>query len=402
MLALSLALSGCASSESSDPECTSGADCALGEDCNVELGVCEPAVRGNNNTGNNNTGNNSDPNNSSVEPDAGDDEPDSDDITPEPDAGTDTDSTPDADQPAGCDPACGDGETCEDGQCVGLPDPTCTQKGESCDPAVVDQGTFWCAGDGDGGGECLPKCDEALSATGCAMGEYCMNLGSQDQPALACVESQCSVDSDCSSNTCLDFDNQFGLCVASGSTPEGGSCDPSAENACAPGHYCREEPRDSGQGICRQLCDPWVNGSSCPSGQACNLFTTREGICVTEVDPVFEPDPYDECTTSGSMCDDAMICLQGQTNNFCLGYCRPGQGDCGNTPVPLQCDNYVVPGERSWGLCTATCPDYLSCGDGSVCDNGLCRRTCTEATVAQDCCGGSTPCDWSCVNGRCQ
>ncbi|MFP4597599.1 MAG: hypothetical protein ACLFVJ_05065 [Persicimonas sp.] len=398
LFALSLVLSACASSASEDPECTSGADCELGEDCNVELGVCEQAVRGNN-VGNNNVGNNTSPNNNSADPDAGGDDPDADGTTPDPDTGADTGPTPDADETGVCDPACGDGETCEDGQCVGLPEPTCTRKGDACDPAVVDQDTFWCAGDGEDGGECLPKCDESFTATGCALGEYCMNIGSQDQPALACIESQCSANSDCSSETCLDFDNEFGLCVASGSTPEGGSCNPSAENACAPDHYCREEPQDSGQGTCRQLCDPWASGAGCPSGQLCDLFTSREGICVPDTTTGFQP--YDSCSDPGSMCDDGVICLEGSSGGVCIGYCRAGMDDCGDSPVPMQCNNYMVPGERAWGLCLATCPDY-ECGDGSVCDNGICRQTCTEATVTQDCCNGSTPCDWSCVNGRCE
>jgi hypothetical protein len=426
LLIIGLAAAGCASGGSSEPECKEDFECDFGEYCNNELGVCEASIRNNDNNGNNgglpdtgNNSNNSNPNNSnpnnsnpnnsnpnnsnpnnSSTPDTG------------PDAAPDTgfnNNTPDV-NPNQCDPACDTDQTCDNGVCVDDQQATCSAKGEPCDPGVADQGNFWCAGDGDGGGECLPKCSETVTAQGCATGEYCWNIGDQSNPAPACIESQCDVHSDCDSNTCINFDNQFGLCSASGSVGEGQWCDPSATNECQSGMFCREEPSGSGQGACRQLCDPWGTSSGCPSGQLCDLFTSRDGICRTDVDATGN-DPFYQCSTSGSMCDDGVLCLEFSSDNFCVPYCRTGMNDCAGTSggqFSEVCNNYVVAGERSWGLCLPACQSNADCCSDSFCpdhecQSGVCRNRCTQGNELQDCCGGTTPCDWTCnSSGFCE
>lgn len=398
-LFLMVGLNGCASSEA-EPECEDDFGCAFGERCNIEQGVCEEEIREGNN--NNNTPDSGLPDDTGTPDDTGgqDDTGTPDDTGDQQDTGDDQDT-----DPLSCVPACGNGEVCQNGTCV--PDGgggTCAQKGDSCDPSVVDQGSFWCAGDGNGGGECMPKCSEAFSANGCAVGEYCWDIGSATQPAPACIASQCQTDGDCTNGSCLNFDNSFGICLASGSTPEGQSCDPSVANTCAEGLICRQEPSGSGQGVCRTLCDPWTSTSGCPTGQMCDLYTTREGVCRTETEAM-PTAPFQQCTASGNMCDDGVICLGFSSGDFCVPYCRTGMGDCAGTGGGTQvvCNNYVVAGERTWGLCLPACASAADCGTGSQCQGGVCRSTCTPGNEVQDCCGGdSVNCNWTCVNGLCE
>jgi hypothetical protein len=363
MLSLSWMQVGCASSEA-EPQCSSDQECAPTESCDTQAGVCQANIRNDNNTSN--------------------------DL---PDATID---------PLACDPACTTGERCDNGTCVPeTTDPTCTQKGESCDPAVGDQGSFWCAGDGDGDGECLPKCSNTISAEGCGVAEYCWNVGSQDDPAPACIDSDCQSNSDCPSGTCLNFDNQFGLCLPSGSTPAGQSCDPSATNTCQPGLMCLSEPSGSTTGVCKSLCDMWT-APSCAGGQLCDLFTSREGVCTSDIDSSGS-EPYMSCSTAGDVCDHGIPCIGfADGSNGCMPYCRPGMGDCPPAGgAQVVCNNYVSPGQRTWGLCLGACSTSADCS-GGPCQQGICRTTCTAGNEVQDCCGGDADCDWTCVAGLCE
>lgn len=397
----------CASSEA-EPECTEDFECNFGETCNTELGVCEelrPSNNGNPNNGNPNNGN---PNNGTPDsgnngtPDAGNNG------TPDignngtPDVGEDTSN------PNTCSPACGAGQHCENGSCVD--DTTtggCTQKGDTCDPQTSDQGSFWCVGDGNGGGTCLPKCTETFSAQGCATGEYCWNIGSQADPAPACIESDCQVDADCTNGACLNFDNQFGICITGGSTPEGQSCDPNASsNECATGTFCHTEPSGSNTGVCRGICDPW-GASTCPSGQACNLFTNRDGLCSPKVENPENTQAYTQCTDSANLCTDGVPCVGFvDGTNGCMPYCRTGMNDCPPPPSgstgTVVCNNYVSPGDHTWGICLGACASSADCSTGSTCQGGICRTQCSTGNEVQDCCDGQTPCDWTCVNGLCE
>jgi hypothetical protein len=289
--------------------------------------------------------------------------------------------------------------------------PTCTQKGQACDPALADQGSFWCANDGGGGGggECLPKCTEILSANGCGSAEYCWNIGSESEPAPACIASDCQTDGECGTGTCLNFDNQFGVCLTDGPKAEGQACGSDAADRCGTGLFCRTETDSVGndQRICRTLCNLWST-PSCPNGQACSLFSSEEGICVPDVDGFGTP-PYGSCSTAGDMCGHTTPCLGGFSDglNYCRPFCRPGMGDCPlyNGTTQVVCNNYVVPGQRSWGLCLGTaCGSNADCGTGGQCETstGICRRTCPSGNAVQDCCSGDTDCDWSCVNGLCE
>jgi hypothetical protein len=173
-------------------------------------------------------------------------------------------------------------------------------------------------------------------------------------------------------------------------------------NTCQPGLFCLSESSGSTQGTCTTLCDLFTS-PSCPNGKVCDLFSSREGVCVSDIDPTGS-EPYDSCSVSGNMCDHAVPCIGFvDGSNGCRAFCRPGSGDCGPTPngASVVCNNYVSPGQRTYGLCLGPECSPGDCGERQ-CVAGICRRTCSPGSEVQDCCGGTTPCDWACVNQLCE
>jgi hypothetical protein len=308
---------------------------------------------------------------------------------------------------SGCNPQCGPDEFCNSNNvCEEIPTGgDCTSQGDTCDANQVDQGNFWCVSTGSGG-TCVLKCDTDFTASGCSAGEYCRNVGTEQQERLGCVPADCSSDADCSGGTCVNFDNQYGTCVPAGTLQAGETCTVGGSTGCVRGYFCRRLQSGSDAGVCSSLCQPWSSSTGCPSGQYCTLFTSREGICTDQV----EQPPmaaYQAGCTEGNMCTDATRCFALSSDNFCLKYCRTGQSDCAGLSDPSTCDNYVFAGERSYGICFPTCSpgDCCPASDptcGSQCVQGKCRSTCSAGNEVQDCCGGSTPCDFTCVNGLCE
>ena len=315
-----------------------------------------------------------------------------------------------------CSPECAQGKVCDtsNGECVPI---SCDEKGDSCDVNQLDQGTFWCVQlSQSGDGTCVPKCDNEFAAGSCADGEYCRNLRPNGEPALACLPSQCSTNADCTTSTtqgtCINFDNHYGICFAPGPLAPGEQCSTTqGSDLCQRGYWCRT-PQGSDSGVCAKLCDPWAtSSSSCPSGEACTVLTNRQGICSDKTEATPKA-PYASCSTSGNMCSDGTVCL-GSSSPNCYKFCRTGEGDCdgltfNGEPLPSTCDNYMVPGERSYGLCFPTCQTAADCCPdsnpdcGLSCHSGICRTTCSPASVAEDCCNGDTPCDFRCVGGLCE
>lgn len=131
--------------------------------------------------------------------------------------GCDTDSeSPDvAPEPAVCDPACADGESCVDGACVADTSPdepvTCTPDAEqvcTCDDGA--EGAQHCNDAGDGYGDCFctssptggpaEDCDPA-----CAEGQSCVEGSCVDEAtADPCAEVTCEDDQACVDGVCED------------------------------------------------------------------------------------------------------------------------------------------------------------------------------------------------------
>ena len=250
---------------------------------------------------------------------------------------------------------------------------------------------------------CYSKCPTPNGPSTCDDGQYCLTVGGGGPPISACIDSQCNLDIDCDrgtdKGTCLERDNNYASCLAAGNVQVGGTCESgNPALTCVQGSVCRA-------GVCRALCDPWAAVSDCGPNQACNIFSTRAGVCVDNVDPTGDA-PYSSCSTAGNYCDDGVGCF-GTTSPFCIKYCRASATDLGTDCDALPdavCDNFLRPGDRSIGWCFPSCTtDPSVCPTGSMCDpQGRCRTSCTPATVEQDCCAGQSPCEWSCTNGLCE
>lgn len=406
-------LASCATGEVEDAApCVSDSECAPGI-CNLASGDCVDRI-----------GTNPLPDVPSA--DAGSDMTvvDPNDMGEQADAGTDQDST-DMTTIVPCVPECEANEVCSMGACVSACDPVCegdavctgdgcklpecSAVGAACDPATAIQGAFTCAPAAEGEGVCLNSCTEEYSASSCALGFYCIDVG-EPQPALACVPSLCDSDTECDMNTCLNFDNDFGLCVKAGAKPAGSVCDASLSE-CAQGTYCRRNAANSNPGVCTALCDPFTTGS-CGPGAFCGPFvTSRQGLCTTN-QSALGTDTFDNCAPAGSWCADHIQCVAFDTFDSCMSFCRPGASDCAGAilgTTPSVCNNYIYPDDRTRGVCLPECDptDADPCGPGAVCvdagpDAGMCRKTCTVATRATDCCNNATTCDFQCVNGLCE
>ncbi|MFB6373098.1 MAG: hypothetical protein ABEN55_08280 [Bradymonadaceae bacterium] len=208
---------------------------------------------------------------------------------------------------------------------------------------------------------------------------------------------------------------------ASGSFSPDVSCssDEDCEQGQCIGGLCQlpdtSRPVDTGQRPVDTDAPDVSRDTEMPGGD-CSLFSEtsrglsfisrRQGYC----NPATDPDgtaPFQQCRTSGNMCTHAVRCAGG-SHPECVKWCRPGQGDCrGTGPDQYQargvCHKYTFPGIRKIGRCVPDCgSSSVKCPDGYQCRNGMCRKECTAATVADDCCGGSSPCSFECSNGFCQ
>ena len=259
----------------------------------------------------------------------------------------------------------------------------------------------------------LSECGDPLNdinalADVCDVGSYCLDLG-DTTPLLGCAPSLCDVDMDCGTGTCVRFDNDFGLCFTAGAATEGATC--SNTTRCPQGLFCDYPSSAATSGVCRELCDPFTTGA-CGAGQFCGEFiSAAQGLCDSN-QTTLGTDPFETCQSAGDWCADSVQCASFGSFNACLAYCRAGGTDCdgllsnGGNAV---CDNYVFPGNRLLGECYPPCDptDADPCGPGAVCvdtgvDAGKCRFTCTAGSVTADCCGGTTPCNFECINGLCE
>ena len=315
-----------------------------------------------------------------------------------------------------CSPSCPDTQTCESGSCVpatcnpgcesngtctvnGCVYPTCSVEGDACDANTTAQGNFYClVSAADNRAQCYSKCPDANTSTGCGTAQRCLAPLTSDPSITICLDSECSVNSDCNegaqTGTCLKFENSWGACTLAGSVQVGGSCNPGASQNCVQGAVC---DRASGQasGVCAKACDPW-NATACAGNEYCNLYTTRTGVCAANQDSLGTA-VYEPCATPGNYCADATLCVDVGADNICYQYCRGDAQDC---DTGLACNNYLFAGDRALGICDANCSNNPGiCPADSDCISDLCRARCTAAS---DCCQAGQPCEWQCVGGYCE
>lgn len=303
-----------------------------------------------------------------------------------------------------CMPACEAGAVCTQAGCVW---PTCQRAGARCDEAMSAQGDFYCVpARADGAGRCFAVCAEEGSAQGCAQGQRCERHASG---ALVCAEAECSNDAGCAGGTCVAYENGFARCEAAGPVAVGQACDASmASGRCVSGALCVDQAgvAVSGAGTCRKKCDLWGVIAGCSSPQVCVPATVRQGVCASVPRDSFGDMPSEPCMTPGAWCSDGSLCVQGRAQDVCARLCRPERGaqDCRTHVSDVsQCNAYYFPGDRATGGCDLDCSaNEAVCGSSAMCQGGVCRRKCSAASVAQDCCAGVRPCPWRCVNDLCE
>ncbi len=322
-----------------------------------------------------------------------------------------------------CDPACAPNQRCEDGVCVtpmcnpaceapgmcvngACEFPTCQNEGDPCDSVALEQGDFYCLVEAASmRARCYKKCPQNESPRGCSVGQRCLAAVESSPNLTFCLDSICATNGDCTDGadrgTCVQLENDFGYCQTAGAVGVGGACNLESGPHCSQGLLC-ESTSGGPQGLCRQSCRPWSSPTGCPGGQVCRLFSNRTGTCTASTDTTGQR-AFETCTTPDNWCADATRCVQGNPNNICYRYCRPGQGDCVGFGS-VACDNYIFPGDRSLGICNADCTQFPNfCGTNEDCmPDGVCKRRCTQNNVVRDCCNGATPCAWECRAGYCE
>lgn len=293
-----------------------------------------------------------------------------------------------------CDPPCEAGGVCTPGGCTYG---SCVTEGQMCDASMTDQGDFLCLVDQRGSARCYTKCTESYAPAECADAQRCLP-GVQSNPSLLfCVDSGCSTNAECNGGTCLRFENNYGVCEPGGAVAKGGVCNTATDTWCQQGLVCNT-PNGSTTGVCEQLCDPWAASTGCAANEHCSVYTSRSGVCTTELDST-GTQPFEQCSTPGAYCDDATFCAGNGSNNICYKFCRPGASDCNALASTSACNDYVFAGDRSIGICDVDCSLNTSvCGAGGDCVNKVCRRRCTAMNVVADCGSAS----WQCVNGYCE
>jgi len=335
---------------------------------------------------------------------------------------------------------CTTGDTCQQGQCVGTPDPACAAGGGDCtglpdgtpcddaDPCTVNTTcqAGYCAG--------LPK-DCSVFDTDCTVGVCNATSG-------ACLASPANEGGGCDDlDACTSSDTcQSGVCAGTliPSCVQGGAdCTGKADgtpcdsgdlctvNATCQSEVCVGQPKDcsaldsactqgacdAASGVCQALAAN--EGGACNDLDNCTLADTCvSGICVGTADPAC----VQACTgvADGTPCDDADPCTSASA---CSG------GAC--VGVPLDCsalDTACTVGtcDATSGTCVAAptnnggaCDDGDSCTYDDVCQAGACVGTADPACGAGGNCAGklpNTPCDdgdpctvnTRCVSGVCQ
>ena len=277
----------------------------------------------------------------------------------------------------------------------------------SCAPCAADCAGKACGDDGCGG-----------TCGSCPQGESCQNgecVGGACQPD--CAGQQCG-DDGCGGTcgSCPQGQNcQNGKCIG-GCQPEcagmqcgddgcGGSC-----GKCPPGLFCND-------GHCQQECEPECMGKKCGDdgcGGTCGacppgFFCSADGHCNAQCQPDCAGMQCgdDGCGGTCGSCPPNQTCTNGHCSSSCLPNCGGKQcgddgcgGTCGSCPPSQFCNLQ--------GHCIADCtPDCAgkmcgsdgcggacgNCGFSEQCTAGQCVADCVASCLGQECgdngCGGS-------------
>ncbi|MCB9526878.1 MAG: chitobiase/beta-hexosaminidase C-terminal domain-containing protein [Myxococcales bacterium] len=308
----------------------------------------------------------------------------------------------------GCGGRCGDcpaGDVCdEDGQCGPPPascgDATC-DAGESCLNCPADCGV--CCGDGACTAAHGENCATCLADCRCPGGQRC------DVETFQCVAACVP---DCQGRVCGDngCGGRCGDCPGAQVCDRDGRCNPPpaqcGDDTCDAGEDCQNCPADCGACCGDARCDAAVGESCatcpvdcrCPQGQQCAL---EQRICVEQCVPACggrQCGP-DGCGGECGRCGPGFQCdARGQCGEICEPVCDGracgpdgcgGEcGDCGQGAVCSPAGQCLDVG--------ATC----DCEGGEICLDGFCRQP--GALCSADNPIGLCPLGQSCLDGVCR
>ena len=317
-----------------------------------------------------------------------------------------------------CGRACGAGETCSGGVCVGACGPRGCAPGLTCCDTSCRSTSSDVSNCGGCGRACpgIPNGTAACLASMCGVGSC--NAGFADCNGAAM--DGCETDLGSDPRNCSGCGN---LC-ASGETCSGGrcvgACSPDG-SGCAPGLMCcgiacantSSDTRNCG--MCGRICGPLPNASvTCVGGDcrigACNPgFANCDGLFGNGCETDTRSSPAN-CGGCGLACSPGQMCVGSTcTGGGCrVTGCPMGRTCCGDTCVdttadPTNCGGCFVacpPGAPvcMMSACCTVGPGPIGCG-GMVCPDGQtnCGGVCVDETSDPANCGG---CGFVCGPGQ--
>ncbi|MFN3198605.1 MAG: matrixin family metalloprotease [Bradymonadia bacterium] len=282
------------------------------------------------------------------------------------------------DRRAFCGQACGANNSCPEGSsCRGL-----QGGGEQCVPdelfcsddagtGTLGQGDYcWGAAQCAAGLDCLPFPDgptictrQCRSDRDCDDGLTCLNgaPGSQGfciPSGEGTIGDPCGGGTDCASLLCVPVSEEESICSD--------DCNPNADN-CPNGSFCVEV--DGVEGI-DGLCIP---SGSVPEGGNCAEERCAQGLqCFNLGDDLFrclrtcdDRDP--------DSCGPGLSCLDADGNQGNLGICPPGDARFGEAcESGLDCGSFICIGDgNGGGVCSQDCSAVNPCPDNWRCQNTI-------------------------------
>ena len=281
-----------------------------------------------------------------------------------------------------CDPPCGEGQECVDGQCTGC-QPDC--QGKQCGPDGCDGSCGTCP---DGTTCSGGTCGQAGDQDGCLAWDQ---KGCGGCPCEACV---CQQDPYCCQtawdNLCVSLcETQCGGCGEVSNCGDG-ACDlEGGENcgSCADDCNCSDGQICYAYQCCTPDCEDKVCGDDgcggscgdCPGGQAC-----IGGACgQTDGCLPAEAPGCGGCACQTCVCEMDEFCCEVEWDSLCVAHC---EADCGGCGFVGDCGN-------SWcdsGENCANCAQDCACPTGDTCYKAdCCSPDCAGKICGSDGCGGT-------------
>ena len=223
------------------------------------------------------------------------------------------------------------------------------------------------------------------STDDCPAGQQCV-----DGACAAVSLSTCETNEDCAEGqTCTN-----GACVATDLADLDGDGVPNEEDNC-PDDANADQTDTDGDGI-GDACDVVERPGSCDTSDDCALTEVCVGGSCDEVSCGGDADCPGDALCVGTRCRNAPPCEGDADCADVLGVCEGGQcqpgcqtnEECGGTRLT----------ECIAGECLATCTGDGSCGEGELCDGGVCVPVECEGTGLEGCPEGQR-CDGA---GRCE